>query len=101
MNKKAFELAISTLILIILGVLVLIAIIYAVTDGFKNFSSTTAPFTDTATSTAIKQSCQNACDSETKLIYCCSQYDMGNIQTNCTDPRLEVTCTLDCSDFVC
>jgi hypothetical protein len=101
MNKKAFELAISTLIIIILGILVLIAIIIAVTGGFDRFRETTSPFTDTTTAQAVTQSCKNACQDGIKLIYCCSEYEIDSQPINCTDPRLEINCQLDCSNFDC
>ncbi|MBS3076988.1 hypothetical protein J4233_01820 [Candidatus Pacearchaeota archaeon] len=102
MNKKAFEMAISTLIIIILGILVLIAIIYAVTGGFKQFQQTTDPFTDTATSAAVTQACQSACEQQSKIIYCCSEYEIDNVKIKCNDPRLNLQgCALACTDFEC
>ena len=101
MNKKAFELAISTLVIIILGILILIAIIIAVTGGFDSLKSATAPFTDTTTATAVKQACQNACNDNSKLIYCCSAYSIDGKDVKCADSRLELGCTLDCTDFDC
>lgn len=102
MNKKAFELAISTLVLIILGIVILIAVIIAVTGGFDRFNQTTNPFTDTTTATAITQACKGACEQSSKIIYCCSQYEIDNKAVNCTDKRLDLGgCQLDCTNFNC
>jgi hypothetical protein len=101
MNKKAFELTISTLILIILGVLVLIAIIMVVTGGFERFKGTTDAFTDSQEAAAVKQNCLNACQQESRIIYCCSEYEIDNRPVNCTDQRLELGCQLNCDDFEC
>lgn len=101
MNKKAFELAISTLILIILGVLVLTAITYALTDGFKKFKNTSSPFTDTSQITAIKTNCRNACENSNRFVYCCSTYKIDDQDIKCSDPRLELSCTLNCTEFEC
>jgi len=101
MNKKAFELAISTLIIIILGILVLIAIIIALNGGFKKFTHTADPFTDSTQAIAVTQNCKNACEQNSKIIYCCSEYEIDNRPVKCTDPRLNLGCTLDCKDFEC
>jgi len=92
MNNKAMQMAISTLILIILGIIVLIAIIAALTGQFSKFKSTTDPFTDTATVTAVKTACQDACTNNLKLIYCCEEYDIDGGEVDCSDPRLETSC---------
>ncbi|MBU0977538.1 MAG: hypothetical protein KKD18_03915 [Nanoarchaeota archaeon] len=101
MNKKGMELAITTLILILLGVVILIAVIFALTGGFKRFSGTTDPFTDSAEATAIKQNGLSACQDQSRMIYCCEEYEIDNKPVNCTDTRLELGCTLDCSNFEC
>ena len=101
LNRKAFELAISTLILIILGIFVLIGIIYAVTNGFETFKSSTDPFLDTTQSSAVKQACSLACQSQDKLTYCCREYKIGETNITCTDDRLEVSCELNCQNYNC
>lgn len=101
MNRKAIEMAITTLILIVIGVLVLIGLIYAITGGFKTFSSSTKPFTDTTTSTAIKLACTQACDNSDRLTYCCEDYPIDDMNIKCNDQRLELGCSLDCTSFSC
>jgi len=101
MNHKAFELAISTLVVIILGILVLVAVIIAVNGGFESFKSATDPFTDTTQATAVKTACQNSCQQESKIIYCCAEYEIDSNPINCTDSRLDLGCTLDCTGFTC
>lgn len=101
MNRKAIQLAISTLILIILGIAVLIGLIYFLTDGFKTLKSSTDPFLDTTTASAIKTACNLACDSSDKLTYCCEEYEIDDVKIKCKDSRLEVSCDLNCQDFSC
>ena len=101
MNKKGFELAISTLILIVIGVIVLVAIAYALTDGFKKFGKSTEPFTDTSQATAVKHACSIACDSSDKLTFCCKEYEIDGRKIKCEDSRLEISCALDCGSFNC
>ena len=100
-NKKALELAISTLILLILGILVLIGLIYFVTDGFKTLKSSTEPFLDTTQASSIKTACQFACDSADRLTFCCSNFTIQKEEIKCTDSRLEIQCNLNCNDFSC
>lgn len=102
MNRKAFELAISTLILLILGVALLIAVIYALTGGFEKLNSATEPFTDTSQVTAVKQTCENACQNNIKMIYCCSEYEIDKEKIKCADNRLEVPCpAITCEPEFC
>ncbi|MBI2451665.1 hypothetical protein HYV50_01140 [Candidatus Pacearchaeota archaeon] len=101
MNRKAFELAISTLILIILGVLVLIALTIVLTGGLERFKSSTKPFLDTAQSSSIKQACSLACDSQDRIIYCCNEYSVDSQKIKCSDSRLELSCELNCQGFNC
>jgi hypothetical protein len=92
MNKKAFELTISTLVLFILGILILIALYLAVSGGFEKFKSTTDPFTDTAQASATKQGCSLACSNSDKLTFCCEEYEIDSKKVKCEDKRLEVSC---------
>ena len=101
MNRKAIELAITTLILIILGILVLVGLLYMTTNGFNTFKTTTKPFLDTTQSTAIKLACAQACENQDKLIFCCNEYDIDNKKIKCSDSRLEINCELNCASFTC
>ena len=101
MNSKAMEMAISTLIIIVLGILVLIGLVYMMTGGFKSFKETTDPFTDTAQSTAVRKACMTACDNTDRLTFCCNNYTLNNEQIKCSDARLEIDCSFSCADFQC
>jgi len=76
MNRKALQLAITNLVLLVIGIAVLIGLVYALTDGFKKFQSATDPFTDMAQANAVTQTCKDACQNNVKIIYCCSEYGM-------------------------
>ena len=101
MNKKGFELAISTLILLILGVVLLAGLVYLVTDGFEKFRGIYEPPLSTVVSSVFKESCRVACEGEDKISYCCNSYDYKKDKIYCHDERLELECSLDCTDFVC
>jgi len=98
MNKKGIELAISTLIIIILGVVLLIAIILAVTGGFDRFKSATDPLLETTGNAAIKIACNLACENVDRLSFCCGEEDA----ILCDDLRLEIDCPkIDCTGYEC
>ena len=102
MDKKAFDLAISTLILIILGILVLIGITYFLTDGFSTLRSSIKPFLDTTTATSIKTACSLACDNSDKISFCCNNFTLQKETIKCTDSRLEIECNnINCDKFNC
>ena len=101
MNKKGMELAISTLILIVLGIAILIALIFSITGGFDKFKSSTNPFLDSNEAQAVKIACQNACNNNVKITYCCNQYEVGDLNLFCNDSKLEIPCDIDCSEFSC
>ena len=101
MNRKAFELSISMLILLILGVLVLIGVTIFLTKGFGYFDSSSKPFLDTTQSSSIKQACSLACSQSDKLTFCCKEYEIDENKIKCQDNRLEVNCELDCTNFDC
>jgi len=92
MNRKAIQLTISTLILIILGIAVLIALIIALTGGFERFRDTTDPYLDTTEAIAVKQSCELACDSDSIAAFCCNTYELNGEQVYCSNNILGINC---------
>ncbi len=100
-NKKGLELAISTLILIILGIVILIGLLYAVTGGFKKFKSTTDPLLQSVEGSAVKKACEIACQGEDKITYCCKEQSISGTKLKCNDNRLEIECPLRCEGFSC
>jgi hypothetical protein len=103
MEKKGIELAISTLILIILGVCVLIGLIYVVTGGFSKLKTSTTPLLETTEGSAVKNACEIACQSNNRLNFCCGNYTIKSEKNiKCTDSRLEIKCSeITCEDFNC
>lgn len=101
MNRKALQLAISTIILLVIGIFVLIGIVYLLTGGLERFRGTTDPFIDSSQLTAIKTACQDSCSNEVPLAYCCSEYEVDDYTVRCDDPRLEVECSISCAAVSC
>ena len=101
MNRKAFELTVSAIVLFILGFLVLIGLVYLFTQGTESFNKSTKPFLDSAQVDSIRLACSNACDTQNKLTYCCEKYEIDKEEITCEDERLEVSCSLDCQNYKC
>jgi uncharacterized protein (UPF0333 family) len=103
MNKKGIELAISTLILIIIGLAVLIGVAYILTGGFKSFKGSTDPLLSASQTASVKEACKLACTAEDRITLCCKQFNVGNNIGNvtCLDKRLEISCGLSCEGFNC
>ena len=101
MNTKGIQLAISTLIIIIIGIAVLAGLIFLIVGGFETFKETTQPFLKGSQATAIKETCNIACSVENKFTYCCQEFEIQGEMIMCFDNRLEVDCNLDCEGFEC
>ena len=95
-NKKAFELAISTLVIIILGVMVLIALTLAFTGGFKKFWNVILGYSGSDIDN-LNKICKTQCDLDNKNSFCCEKKDLGKEKITCLDERLEVDCDMECA----
>lgn len=100
MNRKAIQLAISTIIILTLGILVLISLIIAVTSGFEKYKEVTDLYLDTAEGTALIQTCNLACEGTNPITFCCTEHDLLDITLTCDDSRLGIDCNINC-DFQC
>ena len=96
-NKKGFELGITTLILMIVGLFFLIIVVFLITDGFESFKVNTEPLLDTAQGGAFKQSCDIACKGGDKIGYCCKNISIYGKTFYCYDKSIELECSIDCT----
>ena len=101
-SKKGFEMAISTLVLLILGIAVLIGLILFFRKGLGDFDKGTKPFLENSEAVIAKKNCEAACIAENKFIFCCKNYTVNNQQILCNDSRFELDCSaLSCDGFAC
>lgn len=100
MNKRGIELAISTLILIILGIVILVGLVYMLTGGFKSFKIGTDNLLSSQAS-SIKEACKLSCTVEDKVTFCCKKFILNNQNITCSDKKLDVSCSIDCKGFSC
>jgi hypothetical protein len=104
MKNKGIELAISTLILIIIGVAVLIGLIYLVTDGFESFRNTTGTIQGSVGIPAVREACDLACRVGDRYSFCCKEHEVRDFDgvVTCEDSRLGVECGgVNCEGFSC
>jgi len=101
MNKKGLELAISTIVIVVISIAVLIGLILFLRGGFEAFSSGTKPILDTFQRTAIKEACELSCATENKLNYCCKEFDYEGEKLFCEDSRLGLYCSFNCEVVEC
>jgi len=95
MNKRGFELAISTLVIIVLALLVLLALSLAFSSGFKNFWNTIKGYFGSEID-SLRNVCKNQCVLENKFSYCCEERKLDNREITCQDDILDVKCDIDC-----
>lgn len=101
-SRRGIELAISTLIVLVIAILLMIGLALFLTGGFARFKNTTEPFSDTAESSAIRESCDFACVAENYPAFCCTRYSLGDESVLCIDSRLGVECArAQCEQVFC
>ena len=101
MNRKGMQLAISTIIVIVLAVVLLIGLIFFLRGGFQDLKKGTEPIIDSANVASVREACELSCINEVRLVYCCQEFEVGDLSLKCDDSRLEVSCELDCAGFSC
>jgi|SRR3989344_8429459 len=99
-NKKGVELAISTIILLILGILVLIGLVSILVVGWGNFKMYMGAVMGSDTAQTQKM-CKIQCQLDNSYDYCCEEKMVRKTNYTCTDQLLKTDCVLDCSAVSC
>jgi len=95
-NKRGIQLAISTIILMILGLAVLIGLIMILVMGWNDFKTQIGAILGSDVAQAQKD-CKVQCSLENNYDFCCESKEIkGEIYT-CPDDLLKGDCSLDCS----
>ncbi len=97
MRKRGLQLAISTIVLLILGLLILIAFVLLLTGQFENFINTIRGYSGSDIDNLSKL-CQTQCDLDNKYSFCCEEKRLGKEEITCQDSRLDVDCGVYCSN---
>ena len=100
-NKRGMQLAISTLILLVLGILVLIGLIAMLVMGWGDFKTQIGVILGSDTAQAQKN-CKIQCQLENNYDYCCEEKGVeDNMIITCQDESLKTDCRIDCSEASC
>ena len=86
-NKKGMELAISTIILLIIGIVVLIGMVAAVTSNWNKILNVLKGYTPSETQTAL-DACKTQCDLGKQFDFCCTGKKVNKTEITC--PALNV-----------
>ena len=102
-NKKGQELSITTLILIIIGVVVLVLVILGFTAGFGNLRDRLDIFVGGTTIDSVIGSCEISSATNAKFSYCADfkkvRIGSSTEYISCEDTRVSgIDAPLDCSD---
>ena len=99
-DKKGMELSITTIILLVLGILVLIGLILAVSMGWDNFKTQIGAILGSDVAQARK-TCDVQCSLDNSYDYCCGEKEVNDDLLTCSDSLLDVDCEIDCSVVSC
>ena len=101
MNKRGLEMAISTIILIIIGIAVLIGLLLLSTKGFGFLKKGTEPLLKSSSTGIVKQACEIACTGEDANTFCCEAFVIDKKTVYCKNGTFNLDCSYDCSNVVC
>lgn len=82
MNKRGFELALNTLVILILAVVVLVALVLFFTGNFESFSSKLQSFSSYSNVDQVKATCNTLSDTDSVYAYCCEKRNVKYIDGN-------------------
>ena len=99
-NKKGLELAISTIILLILGIFVLVGLISILVMGWGNFKMYIGAILGSDIAQA-KKMCNIQCNLDNNYDYCCEDKEVKKETYTCKDEILKGDCGIDCTAIVC
>lgn len=95
-DKRGFELAINTLVIIILALIVLLALSLAFAGGFGKFWEKLKGYFGSEVDN-VSKICQSQCDMNNVNSYCCEERNLGEEAITCQDERLNVKCDINCA----
>jgi len=112
-NKRGFELAISTVIALIIGILVLILLVLFLTTGFGDFGDTIKNYFSYSNVDRVTDSCNFLSGQNSQYSFCCEKQKVKYYANNSKAEEM-LTCselskkgfvsklnTIDCSEVKC
>ncbi len=101
MNRRGFDIGLSTVIIIVISVIVLTGLIFLFTKGFNLWTTSIEPISDSASIGAVREACNLACTTEDKATFCCNKFSLNNNQVLCTNSTLGINCQISCVTVSC
>lgn len=96
-NKRGVQLATSTIILLILGLIILIGMVLFFTGTLDRFWNLIQEYYGSEID-QITKICQTQCNLGNRYSYCCEEKSFEDEKIICLDERLYVTCDINCED---
>jgi len=94
-NRRGFELAISTMIIITLGIILLIGLVMALTGSFGNLSDKIKGYSMSDID-SLGKICQSQCNLQANWDFCCGEKMLGKEKITCSDDRIKIDCDINC-----
>ena len=101
MKRKGFEIAISTVVIIVISIILLAGLIFLFTNGFNLWTTSIEPISDSANMGAVKEACNLACSIEDEITFCCNKFSLNDNLILCTNSSLGIDCLMSCSEVSC
>ena len=98
-DKRGLEMAISTLVLLVLGIFLLIGLITILIMGWDDFKLNVSAIMGSDAAKAEK-TCKLQCGLENNYDFCCDIKKIKGEEYNCKDFSA-VECDIKCSDVIC
>jgi hypothetical protein len=94
-TKKGIELAVSTLILFVLGILILIGFITVLTMGWDNFKEIFTGISGSEIS-RMQNLCEVQCNLDNSYDFCCVEKIVEEVNYTCNSDLLRGDCSITC-----
>ena len=94
-NKRGLQLAISTIILLIIGILILIALVLVFTGTWQKFQDAIRGYSGSEIDN-LNKLCQAQCDLGNKHSFCCEEKLLEGQKITCLDENLDLECNINC-----
>lgn len=101
MNKRGLELAISTIVVLVIAIAVLVGLVLFLTKGFGLWKSGVEPIGNSVSVSAVREACNLACNTDHEITFCCERYSLNEGKVTCTDAILNVDCAISCAAVSC
>jgi hypothetical protein len=100
-NRNGMSMIVGTAMVLIISALVLLLLVMLLRDNFSIFDKRTESLLDTSAVAVAQQACNLACESESRFSYCCIKHEINEIDYNCEDKEIDISCGIDCEGLVC